>query len=151
MSDSSPIHPKIAQRKSQVEDMRKAAETNGVRVVPFEEMNAFGKHLYKECGSFEVEIDPGEFEYRHASDQVKAWQQQYREAKSETLKAKLKKKINQNTGIPFTPETQYLSLCYLNETGEQMKHRITEQMYGKDHVIDIPEDLESAIQALMSE
>lgn len=149
MSNLPPIHPKFLQRHDQVNDMKKAAETKGVKVVPFEKMSAFGQKLFKDCGSFQIEIDPGEYEYTYASEQVKAWQQQYREAKSEALKEKLKKRINDNTGMPFTPESHYLGLRFLQETDEKIKTRIRDQMYGKDHVIDLPENLEEAIKALL--
>jgi hypothetical protein len=130
--------------------MRQAALSPGVRVVPYEEMNEFGKRLFEADETFQVEFDPGEFQYKYASDQVKAWQAQYREAKTPELKAKLKKRINENTGVPHSKESQYLALCFIAELDDAIKLRIGDQMYGKDHIIDLPEDLDAAIAELMA-
>jgi hypothetical protein len=144
------LHPRFEKRLKNLEGMRQAESSPGVRVVPYEEMNVFGKRLFEADETFQIEIDPGEFEYTYASDQVKSWQAQYREAKSPELKAKLKKRIDDNTGIPYSKGSHYLALRYIAETDDEIKARIKDQMYDRDHIFDIPEDLDAAIADLMT-
>ncbi len=144
------IHPRIKRRIHQLDSIKKINATKGVRVVPYEEMTAFGKYLFDNDMSCEVEMDPGECEYHYASEQVKALQALYRAVTSPALKAKLKKRIQANTGVPYSKESEYLAMCYLKEKDENMKKRIADQMYGKDHILDIPADLEATLVELRS-
>lgn len=145
------LHPRFEKRLKNLESMRQTESSPGVRIVPYEEMNEFGKRLFEADETFQIEIDPGEFEYSYASDQVKAWQAQYREAKTPKLKAKLKKRIDDNTGIPYSKESHYLALRYISETDNEIKVQIKNQMYGRNHIFDIPEDLDAAIAKLMAD
>ena len=143
-------HPRFEKRMEQLHSMREAASTPGISIVPYEDMTEFGKNLFESDSSFAIEVDPGEVEYKHASDHVKAWQAQYRDSTSPIVKAKLKKRIDENTGVPYSQESHYLALRYIAEQDAAMKVRISDQMYGKDHVLDIPDDLDAAIQGLMT-
>ena len=129
---------------------RQVNAQSGVTLKDFDQMDLFGRELFNSGVSVEVDIDVGEVRYDHASDRVKAWQAQYREAKSPQLKERLKTLIQNEVCIDYTPEVEYLMLRLSLEADPEIQDRIKAQIYDLDNIIELPDDLPGAINALLS-
>jgi hypothetical protein len=129
---------------------RQVKSESGVTIKDYDQMDLFGKKLFNAGVSLEVDIDFGEARFDNASDRVKAWQAQYRQAKSPQLKEKIKNLIQNEVCIDYTPEVEYLMLRLSLETDPEIQERIKAQIYGLDRIIELPADLEAATSALLS-
>ncbi len=94
-----------------------------------------------------TQVDVGVVDFDEADDSVRELQKQYREAKDPEQKKDLEKQILERVGAELTPENEFLVCSACEETREDQRLAILEQVLNRGRsIVSLPEDLAGALK-----